>query len=236
MDQTNNIRAIDSIIKARDDNTTNYDHFPSGHLYSLMLSHIENIQTNLYNFKFIARLVDPECTKEIYLNLQILINDSSLATNSKYYINDQSRLKLVNSYRFGDKEKPNNSFRVDFSINKPNNPDDLYLKLELVNMASNTSCYVGINKEIFFKISIFLYQLLTYNIIDGDIFIKKINSFRLLVGKDAFLSSISDETKLFTLYWNTRYIICFLESSTDSNNLSQITYGCFTKEEYENLF
>ena len=103
-------------------------------------------------------------------------------------------------------------------------------------MASNTSCYVGINKEIFFKISIFLYQLLTYNIIDGDIFIKKINSFRLLVGKDAFLSSISDETKLFTLYWNTRYIICFLESSTDSNNLSQITYGCFTKEEYENLF
>ena len=144
MDQTN-IKAIDSIVKARDDNTTNYDHFPNGHLYSLMLSHIEHVEANLYNFKFISRLVDSECTKEIYLNLQLLINDSSLVSNSKYYINDQTRLKLVNSYKFGEKENPNNSFRVDFSINKPKNKEDLYLKLELVNMASNTSCYIDIN-------------------------------------------------------------------------------------------
>lgn len=231
MEKNDNIRAIDSIVKASDDNTReHYQSTDNTYLYNIMLSHIEHIESNLYNFKFIGRILNAENTKEIYMNLQILINDSSIITNSKYYIEDPNRLLLVNSYKFDKKENASNSYRIDFSIGN-SYKDGPYCKLQLVNMVSNTSSYIGLPKSIFFKISIFMYQLLNFNIIDGNILQRSFKNLILLSGEQSYIDAVEENIKIFTFYWNYMYIIVYI----DPKDEYQLYYMVFTKKEYENL-
>lgn len=230
MEQT--IRAIDSIIKARDDNTIKNESF-LGYLYSIMLSHIEQIESNLYNFKFIARILNSDSTKEVYLNLQVLVNDSSIVDNSKYSLTNQARLSFVKSYGLEKKENQENSFRIDFSINNPID-ESLFLVMEVVNTKFNLSNNIYINKEIFFKISIFLCKLLNYNIIDGDIFTRKIDSFKLISGNDRYHYISESSNNLFMIYWNHSYIAAiFNKNNTDV--MYNITYMIFTENEYKEI-
>lgn len=230
------MRAIDSIVKARDDRTIENTSITLGreYLYSIMLSHIENIKSNVYNCKFIGRVLSSRTTNEIYLNMQLIVNDSSAITNSKYYINDPTRSEYVKSYKFDKKENISNSFRVDLSINTSKEEDEFFI-MELVNQYTNQSSYLHINLETFFKSSIFIYNMMDMNIIDGDIFLKKINKFRLLTGSQESYNLMREvEHKVYTIFWNNHFIFFYLEKQEESNNY-QATYSIFSKEEFDQI-
>ncbi len=233
----NNINCVESIVKAKDDNTTINQYNDEVYLYSIMLSHVEHIKANLYNFKFIGRLLNSETTSEVYLNLQVLINDSSIVDNSKYSIEDNSRLALVNSYFYNGntpngKENEDNSYRIDFSIN--NKPNCKFKNtIQIVNNKYNVASEIFINRETFFKIAIFLYQLLSCNMIDGDIFYRKFSSMRSIYGDDRYttIRAFKDSTKIYTIYWDSNYISSILQEVEPHKY--QLIYMVFTKEEYE---
>lgn len=232
MERINKFKAIECIVKARDDNTKVSDFVGKFYLYTIMLSHIEHIKANLYNFKFIGRTLDPKSTKEIYLNMQVLVNDSSVITNSKYYINNKNRLSLVNSYEFDKKENADNSYRIDLSIDISKEEKDFFL-MEIVNIASNSSSYICITLEMFFKSVIFIYNMLDNNIINGDIFLKKYNDFRLLSPTQESYNYCRDvSTKLYTAYWNKMYVVFFI----DPDKEHRITYCTFSKEEFSQIY
>ena len=232
-----NINCVDSIIKAKDDNTVINQYNEESYLYSIILSHVEHIKANLYNFKFIARILNNENTKEVYLNLQVLINDSSIVDNSKYSIEDNARLSLVNSYFYNgstpnSKENEDNSYRIDFSINYK--PDCKFKNtIQIVNNMYNIVSEVFINKETFFKIAIFLYQLLSCNMIDGDIFYKKFSTMNALYNDDRYtaIKTYKDTNKIYTIYWDNTYISSILQEV--EIHKYQLIYMVFTKEEYE---
>lgn len=227
------IKAIESIVKARDDRTIENPTLAREYLYSIMLSHIEPIKGNVYNCKFIGRTLSSRTTNEIYMNMQIIVNDSSAISNSKYSISDSSRSEYVKSYNFDKKENISNSYRIDLSINTSKEDDEFFI-MELVNQYTNQSSYIRITLETFFKASIFIYNMLDMNIIDGDIFLRKINKFRLLTASNESFNLMHEvESKLYTIYWNQHYILFHLDKNNDSN-FWQCTYCIFKKEEYDN--
>lgn len=224
-------KAIESIVKARDENTVINSYIDNIFIYSIMLSHIEHTQYNLYNFKFICRTIDPKAINEIYLNFQVLVNDSSVITNSKYSLSDVNRSSFVASYKFNEKENVNNSYRTDFSISINDSEKDFFI-IEIVNNATNTARYIKVSLEMYFKINIFLYNLLNDNIIDGDVFLKKFNNFRRLSDNSqaAYNFCIDSGSKIYKIYWDKRYIIFYVDNSDKHN----ITYAIFDKDVFEN--
>lgn len=222
---------VNSIVKARDDKTQiKYEESCDTYLSTLMLAYIERIEeSNLYNFKFTARTINPEEYKEIYLNMLIIINDPSIVSNSKYFIKDKYRKEFIESYALKEKENKYNSYRIDMSINL--NEGNNYLTMEIVNIFKNTSSLININREIFFKISIFLHQLFNYNIIDGAVISSHYSIFRV-PGDEKSLQSIRESgVKLYTLYWIHTYIVLFI----DPTNQKKIIYMVFQKEEFEKI-
>ena len=228
-------RAVDSIIKARDDRTKISPIIDNSYLYTIMLSHVEHIKSNLYNFKFIGRMINYETTREIYMNMQVLINDSSVVTNSKYYIADTTRSEYVKSYQFDKKENQSNSYRIDLSMSTSNEANKFFL-LELVNQYTNTSIYTHITQEMFFKISIFIYNMIDINIIDGNIFLGKINKFRMLSPtEESYKLLLESSDKLYTIYWNQLFIKFYLEKVDGIVSSYQITYSPFPKDIYQKI-
>lgn len=230
-----NNETIFEIVKARDENTQDYQYNYQAYLYSLMLSYVEHVKANLYNFKFVARLVDSDTTREVYLNLQMIVNDDSIVENSRFFYNkdENNRKFFMNPEEIEKKEGDFTSFRIDFSINNSESPNSYFFLMEAVNMSTNISYMININLETFFKISIFLYQLLNYNIIDGKLFLEKFNRFNKVPSElrnAQYTNLVESGTKIYAIFWDGAYILASIGESKDT-----ITYMGFSEEEFAKL-
>lgn len=222
------VKAVDVQSKYMTENSDMY-------LYSILPYHIENLNGNLYNLKLIAKIYTSISVENVFINVQLLSDDSEIFKKSKYYVTNIDKLTLHNVYKqlYG-KETKDNSYRTDLCVKYAKTASGFY-QIHLVDNTTNTvyTCYLS--KEYFFKLAIFQWYLLCYGVIDGDILVSKFTKFNnIAVDKekvfDKFrLLSMESKAEVFVFYWNTYIIV----ATIDQDRSTEIDYLMLTKEEYK---